>query len=192
MRAGPPNPGPRSAATRAGMKSGPARIRGVSIVVPTCKPAKLRAAGTDFCGKLPPAQNRFSFCGPPECNGGPAGGTSRRKTVRIYSRPQHAALVGASPTKLCEVVRVTGTLKNVFCTRVAPWTHRSFASSLVLRLLEYTSPFFWRRSTYSDRVINVDLHQYHSDVWTPRYGFLQNRHLFWSAVLREMYFWCKA
>ena len=79
MRAGPPNPGPRSAATRAGMKSGPARIRGVSIVVPTCKPAKLRAAGTDFCGKLQPARNRFSFCGLPECNGGPAGGTSRRK-----------------------------------------------------------------------------------------------------------------
>ena len=120
MRAGPPNPGPRSAATRAGMKSGPARIRGVSIVVPTCKPAKLRsAAGTDFCGKLQPARNRFSFCGPPECNGGPAGGTSRRKIVRIYCRPEHAALVGACPTNSCEVVRVTGTLKKRFCTRVA-------------------------------------------------------------------------
>ena len=114
MRAGPPNPGPRSAATRAGMKSGPARIRGVSIVVPTCTPAKLRAAGTDFCGKLQPARNRFSFCGPPECNGGPAGGTSRRKIVRIYSRPEHAALVGACPTNSCEVVRVTGTLKKRF------------------------------------------------------------------------------
>ena len=121
MRAGPPNPGSRSAATRAGMKSGSARIRGVSIVVPTCKPAKLRrAARTDFCGKLQPARNRFSFCGPPECNRGPAGGTSRRKIVRIYCRPEHAALVGACPTNSCEVVRVTGTLKNVlFCTRVA-------------------------------------------------------------------------
>ena len=75
MRAGPPNPGPRSAATRAGMKSGHARIRGVSIVLPTCKPATLKAAGTDICGKLRPARNRFSFCGPPECNGGPAEGT---------------------------------------------------------------------------------------------------------------------
>ena len=46
--------------------------------------------------------------------------------------------------------------------------------------------------SFSDRVINVDLHQYHNDVWMPRYGFLQNRHLFWPAVLREMYFWCKA
>ena len=75
MRAGPPNPGPRSAATRAGMKSGHARIRGVGIVLPTCKPATLKAAGTDICGKLRPARNRFSFCGPPECNGGPAEGT---------------------------------------------------------------------------------------------------------------------
>ena len=75
MRAGPPNPGPRSAATRAGMKSGHAQIRGVSIVLPTCKPATLKAAGTDICGKLRPARNRFSFCGPPECNGGPAEGT---------------------------------------------------------------------------------------------------------------------
>ena len=38
----------------------------------------------------------------------------------------------------------------------------------------------------------VDLNQYHKDVWMPRYGFLQNRHLFWPAVLRKMYFWCKA
>ena len=45
--------------------------------------------------------------------------------------------------------------------------------------------------SFCDRVVNVDLHQYH-DVWMPRYGFLQNRHLFWPAVLREMYFWCKA
>ena len=79
MRAGPPNPGPRSAATRAGMKSGHARIRGVSIVLPTCKPATLKAAGTDICGKLRPARNRFSFCGPPECNGGPAEGTLKEK-----------------------------------------------------------------------------------------------------------------
>ena len=138
MRAGPPNPGPRSAATRAGMKSGPARIRGVSIVVPTCKPAKLRsAAGTDFCGKLQPARNRFSFCGPPECNGGPAGGTSRRKIVRIYCRPEHAALVGACPTNSCKVVRVTGTLKKRFCTRVAlSRTRHIFAAGLCIVLRE--------------------------------------------------------
>ena len=86
------------------------RIRGVSIVVPTCKPPTLKALGTFFCGKLQPAQNRFSFCGPPESNRGPAGGTLRRKTVRIYYRTEHAALVAACPTNSCEVVLVTGTL----------------------------------------------------------------------------------
>ena len=86
MRAGPSNPGPRSATSMAETKSGPAQTRGVGIVAPTFKPAKLRAVGTDFCGKLQPARNRFSFCGPPECNGGPAEGTSRRKIVRIYCK----------------------------------------------------------------------------------------------------------
>ena len=46
--------------------------------------------------------------------------------------------------------------------------------------------------SFSDRVINLDLHRYHNNVWMPRYGFLQNRHLFWPAVLRDLYFWCKA
>ena len=120
------------------MKSGPARIRGVSIVVPTCKPAKLRrAAGTDFCGKLQPARSRFSFCGPPECNGGPAGGTSRRNIVRIYCRPEHAALVGACPTNSCEVVRVTGTLKKRFA-HASPFEHVAscFAAGLCIVLRE--------------------------------------------------------
>ena len=140
MRAGPPNPGPRSAATRAGMKSGPARIRGVSIVVPTCKPAKLRsAAGTDICGKLQPARNRFSFCGPPECNGGPAGGTSRREIVRIYCRPEHAALVGACPTNSCEVVRVTGKIVEktfLHTRRPLNTSHLRCRSSLCIVLRE--------------------------------------------------------
>ena len=39
--------------------------------------------GTDFWGKLQPARKQFCFCGPPECNGGPAGLTSRRKIVQI-------------------------------------------------------------------------------------------------------------
>ena len=91
LRAGPPNPGPRSAATRAEMKTGLARIRGVSIVVPTCKPAKLRrAVGTDFCGKLQPARNRSSFCGPPECQWQalPECTSMRNICLRIYCRPE--------------------------------------------------------------------------------------------------------
>ena len=41
-------------------------------------------------------------------------------------------------------------------------------------------------------VIHVDLHWHHDSAWMPRYEFLQNRHLFWPAVLRDMYVWCKA
>ena len=63
MRAGPPNPGPRSAATRAGMKSGPARIRGVSIVVPTCKLATLRAEEQTSAANFNQHENSSAFAG---------------------------------------------------------------------------------------------------------------------------------
>ena len=79
------------------------QIPGVSIVVPTCKPPTLKAVGTDFCGKLQPAQNRFGFCGPPESNKGLAGGTLRRKPsafitelstlhLWVHVQPTHARL----------------------------------------------------------------------------------------------------
>ena len=35
-----------------------------------------------------------SFCGPPECNGGPAGGTLRLKIVGFYNQVEHVTLVG--------------------------------------------------------------------------------------------------
>ena len=35
-----------------------------------------------------------SFCEPPECNGGPAGGTLRLKIVGFYDQVEHAKLVG--------------------------------------------------------------------------------------------------
>ena len=35
-----------------------------------------------------------SFCGPPECNGGPAGGTRCWKVVGFYNRVDHTTLVG--------------------------------------------------------------------------------------------------
>ena len=41
-----------------------------------------------------PASLYSSVCGPPECNGGPAGGISCRKIVGLYNRVARATLVG--------------------------------------------------------------------------------------------------
>ena len=72
----------------------------------------------------------------------------------------------------------------------------SLSLSLSLLLLFYTE-IMWSRELgalflfSSLSVIHRDLHWHHASAWMPGYEFLQNRHLFWSAVLRDMYFWCK-
>ena len=69
--------------------------------------------------------------------------------------------------------------------------------SLSLSLLFYTE-ILWSQELgalffFSSPSVPWSILTWHYDsACMARYEFLQNRHLFWPVVLRDMYFWCKA
>ena len=67
-----------------------------------------------------PAQTR-NFHGPPECNGGPAGGTLARTAGLFYGRPEWATLVGQSSTTILSYVAIFA-----IAGAMEPWQHHFF------------------------------------------------------------------
>ena len=60
-----------------------------------------------YHGKPMTARNYLSFCGPPECNGGPATGVGTCKPAEFYTIPEERSLVGLG---MC-----LKSLQNVLC-----------------------------------------------------------------------------
>ena len=67
-----------------------------------------------------PAQTR-NFHGPPECNGGPAGGTLARTAGFFYGRPEWATLVGLPSTTILSYVAIFA-----IAGAMEPWQHHFF------------------------------------------------------------------
>ena len=105
-----------------------------------------------------PAQTR-NFHGPPECNGGPAGGTLARTGGFFYGRPEWARLVGLPSTTILSYVAIFA-----IAGAMEPWQH----------------PFFRQRNTEWLRVTNptqCDSHSLHLD--RPR---LRRPHAFFRCT----------
>ena len=112
-----------------------------------------------------PAQTR-NFHGPPECNGGPAGGTLARTAGFFYGRPEWATLVGLPSTTILSYVAIFA-----IAGAMEPWQHH----------------FFRQRNTEWLRVTNPtqsDSHSLHLD--RPRlHAFFSGARVGWAHFIAE-------
>ena len=105
-----------------------------------------------------PAQTR-NFHGPPECNGGPAGGTLARTAGLFYGRPEWATLVGLPSTTILSYVAIFA-----IAGAMEPWQHHFFVKEIRNGSVSPTRPSAtptactWIGHAYVDRARFFQVH----------------------------------